>query len=225
MRLFGRKGGDDEQLPGRQISAAFWRSDAPPADPLAAWIKHARAFGETGRWPVLIEDSPYGEWELIVEDGWQAKAARDGDDVLAELWAEYARLGPFPGVGEGRPERDEAAARMVPEVMNDIAALGLVECERPADVPSAIGWTGAVNVHDSAVLTSILRAWEDRYDARLVGLGFDTMYLAVHRLPLDRDRAAAELYMFCPDIVEQGADSVEALAEGLDQPVWPFWWD
>lgn len=46
------------------------------------------------------------------------------------------------------------------------------------------------------------------------------------RLPEDLYAFAASLYEFCPDIVEQGCGSVEALAEEIarEQTV-HLWWD
>jgi len=53
--------------------------------------------------------------------------------------------------------------------------------------------------------------------------------MAVERPPADRERAlsvALEQYAFCPDIVEQGTETLEGLAgEILNQPHWFFWWD
>jgi hypothetical protein len=89
-----------------------------------------------------------------------------------------------------------------------------------------MGWSGSVNVHDAGLLSSILRRWEERYDAILVGLGFAVMYLAVRRPPLNARQAAAEQYMFAPDVVDQGTGSFEALAwEIHGAPVWTLYWD
>ena len=108
--------------------------------------------------------------------------------------------------------------------------IGLVAAHRPADAVTALGWTGAVNVHDDPVLMStVLRSWEDRWAARVVEIGFDTLTLTVGIPPRDRQRAlalAAEHFAFCPDNITQGAGTVAAYAESLrDSPVWTFWWD
>jgi len=94
---------------------------------------------------------------------------------------------------------------------------------------AAIGWTGAINSGaDAARHAAILRSWEDRYDAILVGLGFDGVHLVVRRPPAGEDavRCAAEQYAFCPDVVDQGAGTLAALAQTLeDLSLWAFWWD
>lgn len=68
----------------------------------------------------------------------------------------------------------------------------------------------------------------DRFDAYLVGIGFDTLVLAVGRPPRppvshgDCRRAHGLL----PDIVWQGLGSITEYAPILvDAPRWEFWWD
>jgi hypothetical protein len=108
--------------------------------------------------------------------------------------------------------------------------LGLAAVERPADVLDAIGWMGPVNYDLSPTEQSaILDTWEDRFDGYLVGLGFDTVTLAVGRPPRDLRAAtaiAAEHLAFCPDIIFQGAGSIRAYAPMLvGTHRWDFWWD
>lgn len=85
-----------------------------------------------------------------------------------------------------------------------------------ADVIAVIGWYGAVN-------------WEERFGARVVGLGFDTMMLSVAAPPQSHEdalRVAAEHLAFCPDTIEQGVGSVDAYAREIrGVPHWSFWWD
>jgi hypothetical protein len=62
-----------------------------------------------------------------------------------------------------------------------------------------------------------------------VGIGFDTLTVAVRRPPTD-DRSAlaiaAEHLAACSDNIWQGSGSVADYASMIrDQPVWSFWWD
>jgi hypothetical protein len=58
---------------------------------------------------------------------------------------------------------------------------------------------------------------------------YDTFELHVSRPPSSREAAmelAEEQYGFCSDIVDQGVESLEALAATLfDGHIWFFWWD
>ncbi|MFN7974344.1 MAG: DUF4253 domain-containing protein [Acidobacteriota bacterium] len=108
--------------------------------------------------------------------------------------------------------------------------LGLVPVERPADVVAVVGWQGPANsFEDMGRFAAVLRSWEDRFAAYVVGVGFDTLTLAVLRpigSPALATRVAAEHFAACSDCVYQGAGTIEAYAAGiLGQSVWSFWWD
>ena len=109
--------------------------------------------------------------------------------------------------------------------------LGLAPARRSADIPTAIGWMGPTNhANDTALLSAILRSWEDRFGIRVVALGFDQLLVSVAAPPTTLDDAlavAAEHFAFCPDNIWQGAGTLQAYAEQqlLNQPTWHFWWD
>ncbi|MFE9458922.1 DUF4253 domain-containing protein [Streptomyces californicus] len=151
--------------------------------------------------------------------------------------------GPWPGLApvparEAAEDPDTTAAGIVAVVADDAdlwlggTRMALVPARRSADIPAAIGWTGAVNHEDDvARLCAVLRSWEDRYDARVVVLGFDTMIVSVGRPPATMEEAralAAEHYAFCPDTIDQSPPyDLDTYAEKalLDQDAWSFWWD
>ena len=109
------------------------------------------------------------------------------------------------------------------------AGLLLVPVRRPADVPQALGWWGPANYDLSgADQSAVLRSWEDRFGAALVGLSFDVMRLAVSDPPTDPaqcDLLAREHYAFCPDNVDQGVGSLEDYTPVVSEDEWWFWWD
>ncbi|MGH9280421.1 MAG: DUF4253 domain-containing protein [Acidimicrobiales bacterium] len=161
-------------------------------------------------------------WSMAVPD-----PEEDGDET-AELLAPFTRE--FPGLA---PAEDRALDLDEPTSALNLlpgGRLGLVAAERPADVLSVLGWHGAVNYdHDGIALSVVLRSWEERFDATLVGIGFDTIHLLVARPPRSLDaaqRVAAEYFAFCSDSAYQGVGSISQLAEDLiDGAIWSFWWD
>lgn len=211
----------------------------------------ARAFDRTGLWPLMCaslgggeEDRPWSSGELD-PPGSSRPDAHDAARVLADFWAnampppdeidEQFRqaLEPFgagfPGLApaaEG-PDDDgsvERAARA------SKGRLGLVAVTRPADVVPAIGWSGPVNHSaDMGLLAAVLRSWEDRFGAIVVGIGFDTLTLAVQRPVGDgaaAERLAAEHLAACPDNIFQGAGGLREYAQSLvGASTWEFWWD
>jgi Domain of unknown function (DUF4253) len=60
-------------------------------------------------------------------------------------------------------------------------------------------------------------------------MAHDTLELRVSRLPQTRGTALAlaqEQFAYCPDVIEQGRETFEALAaQLLKSTIWSFWWD
>ena len=71
-----------------------------------------------------------------------------------------------------------------------------------------------------------LKAWDATFGLRYVGVGFDWVEARFKRQPDDMAACAAEVYAFCPDVVDQGTDTVEALAAEMkaDNTLY-LWWD
>jgi hypothetical protein len=252
---------DVELPPGRVVQAtegdqrpALWLSDAP--SPPGLWARLRAAHGGSGLWPLLLEslssdDSrPWVEGEL-----WPAEMSAPDQftagAVLAEMWAGHtehhdddepsAELAPFgtrwPGL-TARPAvlgpPDETADGFADEFLaaKPRVRLGLIAADRGADALAVAGWMGPANyTNDTGRLAAVLRDWEERFGARVVGVGFDDLYLSVAAPPQTDDealRVAAEHFAFCPDNVWQSRPPYTLRAYAariLGQPVWTFWWD
>lgn len=218
------------QLPaGTHVHDALWQTDEPPDDPVELWAQLAAVFGETGLWPVLLE-SRAEDLELAIDPRWEDDARRDADDVLRELWERNVKgEGAFRPLAREGPDRLGGGIGQAAGGMERVAALALVAVRRPADAPAAMGWSGPVNwFEEGGFSASVLRSWEERYDAVLVGLGLDTLHLAVRRPPQggQAHAVAREIHAFCPDAVVQGAGSLFALGNEIDgESAWSLWWD
>jgi hypothetical protein len=199
---------------------------------------------------------PWGTGEVYPER-MSAPGGHDPGGLLASWWADYvgvpededqlspearaAVTAPFGANWPGRaPHRvtdrdpDEVAVEFAQVLADQVpgARLGLVRADRGADAPAAAGWDGPVNYDsDTARYSAVLRDWERRFGARVVGLGFSTLHVSVAAPPLTEGeslRVAAEHFAFCPDTVWQGSApyTLAAYAErivGLN--AWEFWWD
>ncbi|WP_137234230.1 DUF4253 domain-containing protein [Streptomyces sp. BPSDS2] len=173
-------------------------------------------------------------------------SGKDGEDSgedNGEDGEQSGGAGSWPGLApvparEAPEDPDAVAAGLVGVITADAdewlggARIALVPARRSADIPAAIGWSGPMNHEgDVARLCAVLRSWEDRYDARVVALGFDTMIVSVGRPPgtIEEARAlAAEHYAFCPDNIDQSPPyDLDVYAEKaiLNQEAWSFWWD
>ncbi|MFD4021401.1 DUF4253 domain-containing protein [Streptomyces sindenensis] len=194
-----------------------------------------------GYWTDYADDEP-GEGTAADETG-EASGEDEKNGEDGEGGEQPGGAGSWPGlapvpVREAPEDPDAVAAGLAGVIAADAdawlggARIALVPARRSADIPAAIGWSGPMNhENDVARLCAVLRSWEDRYDARVVVLGFDTMIVSVGRPPgtIEEARAlAAEHYAFCPDNIDQSPPyDLDAYAEKavLNQEAWSFWWD
>ena len=68
--------------------------------------------------------------------------------------------------------------------------------------------------------------WNKKYGLKLVGAGQDWLEAEYTHPPADWDAFAAEVYAFCPDVVDQGTNTVAALAKEMKANNYLYlWWD
>jgi hypothetical protein len=242
-------------IDGKPLRAALWATDDDVPDAVATWAALAERFPTTGLWPLLLHGlydgsgRPWSKGELepateadidaldvheVLETGWH--------DCLVPInnpWAPgtgpLAPFGPgFPGLAPPQPPSSDIP--VAPAAGS--ARIGLVSCRRPADATALAGWLGAINVTGPAQISAVLRSWEDRFGAILVGLGFATITLLVTRPPSTDDdalRVAAEVAAFCPDALwqpealwpyEVRQPTLDRISRELvRENVWRLWFD
>ncbi|MEO3767750.1 DUF4253 domain-containing protein [Streptomyces sp. B8F3] len=187
----------------------------------------------------LTSPHAYDAGELM-DQWWSAYTETDEDDDMLTpdqrlaLAAPFGQTWPGPNLSyEPEANADQMAAEYA-QVFADRhpqARLGLVAAACGADALTAAGWSGPANYDDTAKFSAVVRDWERRFGARVVGVGFDTLHLSVAGPPLHAQDAllvAAEHFAFCPDNVWQGS-SPQTLAAYAERIVgmncWDFWWD
>ncbi len=73
------------------------------------------------------------------------------------------------------------------------------------------------------------KQWQLKYGAQIIGISNDVIEAHVSKPPTTQEEALAlawEHYLYCPDVVEQGVESIAKLAEVLiNHECWYFWWD
>jgi hypothetical protein len=96
------------------------------------------------------------------------------------------------------------------------------------EVPAFLRWGGWNACPPPEYHVAALRRWHVRFGAELVGMNGDALNVRARR-PTTRREAIAlarEQYGYCPDIVDQGAGTLSALAASLmASDWWYFWWD
>ncbi|MDP9831144.1 DUF4253 domain-containing protein [Kineosporia succinea] len=234
---------------------ALWLSDDPAT--LDLWRSFRAEEPHSGLTPLLLDHldgdpaRPWDDGELWPGD-MSSPGEHDPAEVLAEWWDEHTErdedddltpderlevTAPFgdrwPGLAprrNGAVEPEEQADRCAARVLREKPhlRLGLVAARGGSDALTAAGWQGAVNyVNDTAMISAVLRSWEERFGARVIAVGFADLYVSVAAPPATKDealRVAAEHFAFCPDNV--WATSLAEYADDLlGDPVWRFWWD
>ena len=230
----------------------YWLSDnAGEAD---LWVRLHAAHPRTGLWPVALHglegdpDRPWVHGE-VYPAGISDPADHNAEEVLARRWPEIdpdeypddradriAALAPFstwPGLAPSREIAPGAAEATADDYARTLLTgeprLGLVATPRGADALTTIGWSGPANHTEVGPLAAVVRSWEDRFGARVVGIGFDTLELSVAAPPTSIKPAllvAAEHLAFCPDNIWQGIGHLGDYAELLiGMNSWTFWWD
>ncbi|WP_284734750.1 DUF4253 domain-containing protein [Sphingosinicella terrae] len=98
-----------------------------------------------------------------------------------------------------------------------------------AEIPALFHWGGWNECLPSEYHVAALKSWRARFGAELVAMNGDTIELRVARRPTTRDEALAlarEFFVYCPDVVLQGAGDLSTLAAILMiSDWWYFWWD
>ncbi|MBS1700479.1 MAG: DUF4253 domain-containing protein [Armatimonadetes bacterium] len=109
------------------------------------------------------------------------------------------------------------------------AFLSDIPCEAPWQVLAHYpfgGWNDTPYDHE---LTAVFRDWFERFGAVPALISNDVIEFWVDR-PIEDPAVAAklamEMFWLCPDVVDQGTESVGELANALlGANVWYFWWD
>jgi hypothetical protein len=201
----------------------------------------------TKLWPVALnlegftqpvrsdERSSPVDAEAILAD-WSATRRLRGEDhdyagceqCLALI--EHSRSQPAATIAR---ESDQDPGRTAAEVASHLLffapRLGLVACDRSADIPARLGWDGPANYQrDISDHSAVLGKWEDQFGARVVALHGASLVCSVAAPPRAYEQArrlAAEQLAFCPDLAGE-FESVNAHAAALvGVSLWTFWWD
>jgi len=79
---------------------------------------------------------------------------------------------------------------------------------------------------NTAALAKKLLTYDQQFGIDIFHAETDTIEFALKRMPGDMQAFAEDLYEFCPDIVDQGVESVDALRKGIAEVRTVYlWWD
>lgn len=88
------------------------------------------------------------------------------------------------------------------------------------------GWNDCPTAAEHA---AIFKYWQHHYGAKVACIAGDVIEMEVERPPKTKEDAlklAEQQFIYCPDIVYQGTETIAALASTLlNGSAWFFWWD
>lgn len=106
--------------------------------------------------------------------------------------------------------------------------LAKIPTDKPWEVFAWIPFGGWNDCPEPSVMISVGKYWFERYHAIPAVITHDILELTAFPVS-DRSAAvglALEQYAFCTDIIDQGVQTIEVLADYLTKSsVWSFWWD
>jgi hypothetical protein len=104
--------------------------------------------------------------------------------------------------------------------------VSVLKASELSDVLKAMGTNGWNYDISPAMVIKRVKQWDERFGLVLRGAGFDWFEAEFLRPPEDMLQFAHEVYAFCPDVVEQGTETVEALAAEMKRLNLVYlWWD
>lgn len=75
-------------------------------------------------------------------------------------------------------------------------------------------------------LITIIKTFDKKYSLELIGASGDWCEFIIHNEPKNWTQLAKEVYKVCPDVVDQGAGTIQALADEMKRTKrLYFWWD
>lgn len=111
----------------------------------------------------------------------------------------------------------------------DEVYIALVPVEKSWMIPAYLKIGDWNDCPTAAEHTAIFKYWDECYGITVAGITRDVIELEIQRPPTTKEQAiqlAEQQFIYCPDIVYQGTQTIAALASTLlNGRVWFFWWD
>lgn len=209
-------------------------------DALAELNKLRSRANTTGAYPILFGE--LDEFERIeegMEEDFDAQQTLKASEsiILPDWFQTKSELEPELYQTDEGDWPDEFAGEMGIITHLDVVSrkphkevvIGLFKLASPWESFAQINWGGWNDCPFPQEHCAVHRYWASKYGAEVVSITGDVVQCTVARPPTDREaalRLAREQYIYCYDIVDQGTETIAALAAGLvNSKYWYFWWD
>lgn len=245
-RIFGSDAPRASSAPGVAAAAAlpafpFPLVAAPGGSAKSEWERLQAAWRREGASAILLGDvndvahlaeglrgNAASPETLLARAGRQSAAA-----YFARRQRERAASGTFPGEDDwpeqpALPIELSAHLEVLSRQPKPAVYLARIPTTRAWEIPAYLkfgGWNDCPVPEDHV---TVLQDWSARHGVEIFAICGDVMECTIARPPADREDArvlAREQFMYCPDIVYQGTESIGMLAASLvNSRAWYFWW-
>lgn len=210
-----------------------WITDSVVPGTGAVWLQLLAASADTGLYPIIVrnDDQKDGWWNEQLFPNQPAEIPNMKlEDALSEA-GEFNFDPPrtFTALAPASSgTADEAAADAAITGLPD-GRIALVQSTRGGDALSFMGWTGNATYGPTESMSLAANSWAERYGARVVAVGPNSLTLAIANPPATSAEAAAltaEMVLLDPDL-ETGGAPIPVVATGdglLTLRLWTFWW-
>jgi hypothetical protein len=211
-----------------------------PGDKALTELNRLRTnFPSSGQYPIILGNSE--EMDRVLE------FAEEGDDpseilkfsqtIDAEEWLQKRKeLDPdMYSFDEGDWPRQGEKISIITHLdiltqkpLNKVS-IALLKISASWEAFANLNWGAWNDCPEPAVHCAIHKQWASQYGSEVVSITGDVVQCVVARPPTSRAasmKLAYEQFYYCSDIVAQGTQTITALAAGLmDGQYWYFWWD
>lgn len=206
------------------------------SSPYWLWNELQARHPHTGLWPLVTGDDTWESSHFEFDDGADADpvVAQDGQAWLEAAFAARGEGQPFPEfvhLGPGVEHFDAVTPwwELLDSPADESGEVALIPAGAGWLAPGLIGWTGAVNHDlDGSDHATLLRRWHGHWGLEPVALTRDLLSFRMSRPPATPEAAlalAAEMYLYCPDAVDQGTQDLSGFGNALTGQGCTLWWD
>lgn len=104
--------------------------------------------------------------------------------------------------------------------------IGVIKSDDQFDILRFMATNGCNYDIETVDVIAKLQEWHNKYPLEIVGAALDWVEARFIGATPDYNTFAQEVYEFCTDIVDQGTETVEALAEEMESSSTLYlWWD
>jgi len=234
---------DDDEAKRTSANDSFFMIDVPKNQAMNYWRTLRGLVEQTGYWPIFTADhNDLFEFLDFNEDD-PATVLKQAGAIDCNKWIAEKRAGDADLFREAKenssngwlPHSEEENAAHVDDfyVVSSMGnvTLKMILCptKTPWHVAAVLHWGGSNDGIEPFEHTAMHKHWNTEYGAEPVCVTNSILEFRVAKPPKTKEGAIAlaqEQFVYCPDIVHQGCETIAGLAsELIHSPRWYFWWD